>query len=181
MARFNLDDYVDVAERIEQFYELYPNGRLVTQLLNIAGWNGKQTQFIVASMAYDGTELLATGLAEESFGPSGANQTSPLENAETSSLGRCLANLGLAKTRSGKRQRPTRQEMEKVNRGPSPVDPSIIDLKGKMAEKFSDAVERKEWLESVVGRELSGVSELTPEEVQNALANLTNTEPIKGK
>ena len=50
-----------------------------------------------------------------------------------------------------------------------------------MAEKFSDAVERKQWLESVVGRELSGVSELTPEEVQNALANLTNTEPIKGK
>jgi len=181
MPRFNLDDYVDVAERIEQFYEKYPNGRLVTQLLNVAGWNGKQTQFIVSSMAYDGNELLATGLAEESFGPSGANQTSPLENAETSSLGRCLANLSFSKTRSGQRQRASRQEMEKVNRASEPVDPSVIDLKGKMAEKFSDATERKEWLEFIVGRELSGVSELTPEEVQVALTILTKPEPTKGK
>ena len=181
MARFNLDDYVDVAERVEEFHARYPEGRIVTQLLNIQNWTGKQTQFIVAAMLYDGNELLATGLAEESLGGSGANQTSALENAETSAIGRATANLGFQTSKNGKRQRATKQEMAKVNRGPSPVDPSIIDLKGKMAEKFSDAVERKEWLESVVGRELSGVSELTPEEVQNALANLTNTEPIKGK
>jgi hypothetical protein len=181
MARFNLDDYVDAAERIEQFYEKYEKGRIVTQLLNVQGWNGKQTQFIVATMLYDGTELLATGLAEESLGGQGANLTSALENAETSSIARAIANLGFQRTRSGIRQRASRQEMAKVNRGPAPVDPAIIDLKGKLAEKFSDAIERKEWLESVVGRELSGVSALTPEEVENALYLLINTEPKKGK
>lgn len=181
MARFNLDDYVDVAERVEEFHARYPEGRIVTQLLNIQNWTGKQTQFIVAAMLYDGNELLATGLAEESLGGSGANQTSALENAETSAIGRATANLGFQTSKNGKRQRATKQEMAKVNRGVEPLDPAIIDLKGKMAAKFSDATERKEWLEFVVGRALSGVSELTPEEVQNALAILTNTEPEKGK
>jgi len=181
MARFNLDDYVDVAERVEEFYDRYPNGKIITNLLNVAGWNGKQTQFIVQASLYDGNELLATGLAEESLGGSGANLTAALENAETSSIGRATSNLNFATTRSGRRQRATKQEMAKVNRGTAPVDPAIIDLKGKLAEKFSDAVERKQWLESVVGRELSGVSALTPEEVQNALYLLINTEPEKGK
>jgi len=180
MARFNLDDYVDVAQRVEEFHEKYPQGRIVTQLLNIAGWDGKQTQFIVAAMLYDGNELLATGLAEESLGGSGANQTSALENAETSAIGRATANLGFQTSKNGQRQRASRQEMEKVQRGVAPVDPAVAELKVKMAAKFSDASDRKEWLEFVVGRDLSGVSELTPEEVQTALATLTNTEPEKG-
>ena len=180
MARFNLDDYVDVAQRVEEFHEKYPQGRIVTQLLNIAGWDGKQTQFIVAAMLYNGNELLATGLAEESLGGSGANQTSALENAETSAIGRATANLGFQTSKNGQRQRASRQEMEKVQRGVAPVDPAVAELKVKMAEKFSDASDRKEWLEFVVGRDLSGVSELTPEEVQTALATLTNTEPEKG-
>jgi hypothetical protein len=48
-----------------------------------------------------------------------ANKTSALENAETSSLGRCLANY----TFSGNK-RVTREEMEKVARGQTPKLPS---------------------------------------------------------
>lgn len=171
MARFNLDDYVDVAERIEQFYATYPAGRIVTQLLNVQGWNGKQTQFIVAAMLYDGNELLATGLAEESLGGQGANQTSALENAETSAIGRATANLNFQRSKNGQRQRATKQEMAKVNRGAT-VDPNTAELKKALAVKFSDATERKAWLELLVGRTLSGVSELNDEEVKLALATI---------
>ena len=81
MAKFDLDSYIDVAERIEQFYAKYPNGRIITELLNVAGWNGKQTQFIVKSYMYDGDVLLSTGLAEESFSNSRSEEhTSELQS-----------------------------------------------------------------------------------------------------
>jgi hypothetical protein len=52
----------------------------------------------------------ATGYASEIDGTGGANNGSACENSETSSLGRCLANMSL----SGNK-RASRQEMAKVN------------------------------------------------------------------
>ena len=57
----------------------------------------------------------ATGLAFEVDGQGMANKTSALENAETSAIGRALANAGY----SGNK-RTSRQEMEKVARGQTP-------------------------------------------------------------
>lgn len=171
MARFNLDDYIDVAERIEQFYEKYPNGRLHTELLNVAGWNGKQTQFIVKSYAYDGDTLLSTGLAEESFGNSGPNQTSALENAETSSLGRCISNLGFQTTRNGKRQRPSRQEMEKVQRGAEPD--YLTEMRKMLAAKFAEQGERKAFIEQTVGRPVSSLNDLSEAEIAGVMLELS--------
>jgi hypothetical protein len=170
MARFNLDDYIDVAERIDVFYEKYPEGRILTELLNVDGWNGKQTQFIVKSYLYDGEVLLSTGLAEESFGGSGPNATSALENAETSSIGRACANLNFATTRNGSRQRPSRQEMAKVQRGvePSPVD----NLKEMLAGRFSELGERKAYVEGIVGRSLGALTELSDREIAEVMLEL---------
>ena len=114
MPNFDLSKYVDVAERIDQFYATYPspNGRIETELLNVRA--GPQTQFIVRALVYLDEICLATGLAEESLGGSGANKMAALENAETSAIGRALANMGFQTTRDGKRQRPSRQEMAKV-------------------------------------------------------------------
>jgi|GEM_PF-2245994 len=177
-GRFNLDDYVDVAERIDQFYEKYSEGRLITELVNVANWQGKQSQFIVKSYAFDGQNLLSTGLAEESFGNSGPNQTSALENAETSSLGRCLANLNFSTTRSGNRQRASKQEMQKVERGT--VEPALSPdhkvLKGLLAKKFKEAKERKSFIESVLFHDVDGVSSLTPDEVKLCIDVLTTQE-----
>jgi hypothetical protein len=171
MAKFDLDNYIDVAERIEQFYEKYPNGRLLTELLNVEGWNGKQTQFIVKSYAYDGDVLLSTGLAEESFGSSGPNQTSALENAETSSLGRCIANLGFQTTREGKRQRPSRQEMEKVQRGP--VRTAQEELKRLLSEKHPTPDARKAFLEERLGRPLTSLADIDEAETAGLILELS--------
>ena len=164
-ARFDLSDYVDVAERIEEFYTNHPNGHITTQLLNTAQWTGKQTQFIVQAFLYDEKGvLLSTGLAEESLGGQGANQMAALENAETSAIGRATSNLGYQTSRSGKRQRATRQEMQKVQ----PIEPSQdqIVLKGMLGEKFKVAKDRKAFIESVVFHDVDGVSSLTPDEVK---------------
>jgi hypothetical protein len=52
----------------------------------------------------------ATGYAEETVSQRGVNQTSALENCETSAIGRALANAGYAP----KGKRPSREEMTKV-------------------------------------------------------------------
>lgn len=175
MARFNLDDYITVAERIEQFYAKYPNGKIITELLNVAGWNGKQTQFIVKAYLYDDSNtLLATGLAEESLGGSGANLTSALENAESSAIGRATSNLGMATTKTGARQRATREEMEKVMRGEVQASP-VTEIKALLGVKFDNAADRKFYLEAQLGREVKGVADLTSDE-QTKIINLLKGE-----
>ena len=114
MAHFNLDNYVTVAERITKFWQDYPNGRIETRLEHVSA---DSRLFAVWSAVYKDAadeKPWATGLAEEHFGQSGPNQTSPLENCESSSIGRALANAGYATTADG---RPSREEMQKVVNG----------------------------------------------------------------
>jgi hypothetical protein len=117
--RFNLDDYETVESRIKKFYELYPDGRIVTEWANnfVAHEVATPATWVVRAFIYlDGFEQetnrpKATGYAFERDGTGGANQTSALENAETSAIGRALANMGL----SGNK-RASREEMQKVAR-----------------------------------------------------------------
>jgi hypothetical protein len=116
MARFNLADYETVEQRIRRFYELYPDGRIVTENTStlqdrqLATWVFKTTIYLDEGSQAAGLPK-ATGYASEVDGGSGANATSACENAETSSIGRCLANMNL----SGNK-RASREEMEKVER-----------------------------------------------------------------
>ncbi len=107
---FNLEDYETVEERLAKFWKEYPDGRIETELIEATA-----NRFIVYSKIYR-TEAdpkpWATGLAFETVSDRGVNSTSALENAESSSIGRALANAGYAKRGA----RPSREEMEKVQR-----------------------------------------------------------------
>ena len=121
--RFNLDDYETVESRIKRFMETNEDGRLVTELITDPLLQEKPIIWVVKSYAYlsagDQAAGLpkATGYAFEVDGTGGANATAALENAETSSLGRCLANLSM----SGNK-RASREEMEKVVRSEANVN-----------------------------------------------------------
>jgi hypothetical protein len=116
--RFNLDDYETVESRIKKFYELYPDGRIVTEWVNRFDeqmttpmtWVVRTEVFLNAD-DQENRRPKATGYAFERDGTGEVNQTSALENAETSSTGRALANMGL----SGNK-RASREEMQKVAR-----------------------------------------------------------------
>ena len=117
MAQFNLADYETVEERIRRFYKDNKTGRIITD--NITTLQDRQVStWVVKASVYldDQTDKpKATGLAFEVDGQGMANKTSALENAETSAIGRALANAGY----SGNK-RTSRQEMEKVARGTTP-------------------------------------------------------------
>jgi hypothetical protein len=118
---FNLADYEPVEVRLEKFIKDYPAFRIATELEVV-----EASRYIVKAYLYkdagDGVAW-ATGYAEETVSSRGVNQTSALENCETSAIGRALANAGYA----SKGKRPSREEMSKVVAA-KPVKPVVQDL-----------------------------------------------------
>ena len=105
---FNLADYEPVEVRLEKFIKDYPAFRISTELEVV-----EATRYIVKAYLFKNAEdsvAWATGYAEETVTSRGVNQTSALENCETSAIGRALANAGYAP----KGKRPSREEMSKV-------------------------------------------------------------------
>lgn len=110
MAKWSLQEYETVDERIQRFYRNVPEGRIETELLAYEGELGK-TRWVVRAAVYKGAEDVPAGVghAFELDGQGMANKTSALENAETSAVGRALAQAGYSGSR-----RTTREEMMKV-------------------------------------------------------------------
>jgi len=112
---FNLQDYEPVEERIRRFYKEYPEGRITTEWIDFAQEDGKPWRYMFKASIFltpSEQELRlpkATGYASEM--ETGKQAQWAAELAETSSIGRALANMNL----SGNK-RATREEMEKVAR-----------------------------------------------------------------
>lgn len=84
-------EYVEVNERVKAFRQLYPNGRIETEIIRLD--NGICT---MKSFVYDNEDkLLATGTAEEKESSTYINKTSYVENCETSAVGRALGFIGI--------------------------------------------------------------------------------------
>lgn len=113
-GRFNLDDYIDVQQRITRFWEENPNGAIRTNLASdVADFctcRYRAEVYKDAANAYPD----ATGYAFEIAGSGMANKTSHEENCETSAIGRALANMGYA---TSNKDRPSKQEMTKAANG----------------------------------------------------------------
>jgi hypothetical protein len=104
------DEYDQVEDRLAKFWENNPNGRIFTEHLSISP---DHQSIVVRALIYKDIEDInpvATGIAQDQQGPKGANITSWIENAETSAIGRGLANwFGYTA-----KARPSVTEMQKV-------------------------------------------------------------------
>lgn len=87
--------YTEVAERINGFRMLCPNGTIETELIRMDGDKGKRTAVMKAVVRDEFGTILATGMAYEDEENGMVNKTSFLENCETSAVGRALGFLGL--------------------------------------------------------------------------------------
>lgn len=108
---FNLDNYEQVKDRIARFYADHADGRIITDLVT----DPKDLKECAAFKAYVyiGESVKATGYAYEDKGQ-GVNKDAWVENAETSAIGRALANMDYCGT-----MRPSREEMSKVSPKPT--------------------------------------------------------------
>jgi len=104
------DGYQDVDQRVHEFWERFPNGRIRTEMHRC----DEHQVIFLAGVFRDGREgshqADATGWAEEKF--EGRMEKWALETCETSAIGRALANLGL----NAKGLRPSSLEMGKADR-----------------------------------------------------------------
>jgi hypothetical protein len=135
---FNLADYEPVEVRLEKFIKDYPAFRISTELEVV-----EATRYIVKAYLFKNAEdgvAWATGYAEETVTSRGVNQTSALENCETSAIGRALANAGYAP----KGKRPSREEMTKVVAA-KPPKPSVQDLETAIRKADAEPAEQEYW------------------------------------
>lgn len=162
MPRFNLEDYETVEERLRRFYADHEDGRVLTFEVTSPEDRAKGYWVVRAEIYLDHEELhmrtpKSHGYAFEIEGTGGANVTSSLENAETSAIGRALANANY----SGNK-RASREEMEKVNRGPAkkeePAAPEefLIAIDAAVSEEELKAL----WEESVAKGFSNSVKEI---------------------
>jgi hypothetical protein len=117
---FNLNDYEDVDSRIHKFYQEYPDGAIITEQVLNDEEKGIVVFKAIAYRTYADNQPSATGFARGARKDRGVDASFWFENCETSSIGRCLANLGL----SAKGKRASSLEMARVNdakTSPAPI------------------------------------------------------------
>lgn len=137
MAKFNLDEYELVEDRLKKFWKDNPEGRVNTDVVNSSA---DGTMVIVKAELFinkDDNTPVSSGLAQETKGLGGfANNEAWLENAESSALGRALANW---KYQGRKKPRPTKEEMKKVKVESKPIHKPTKQEQKKM-EDIADSV-----------------------------------------
>lgn len=138
MGNFDLSNYIPVSERLALFYKDFPEGRVVTELVE----HNPETGFVMfKAFAYrkpDDASPSSTGHAFEDRAAGYVNKTSYIENCETSSVGRALALLGyeIQKGIASREEMEKVQRYEKGNQKPPiiPPVPSNAPLKKRIAD-----------------------------------------------
>jgi hypothetical protein len=121
MAKFNLDNYETVEDRLKKYWEDNPTGRVCTEIQHITDDGTCVTIRAEIYVWHEdvGLYCVATGIAQETKGQGGfANADAWMENCETSAIGRALANW---KYQGSTKPRPSREEMSKVQVEKKPV------------------------------------------------------------
>lgn len=177
-GRFNMDDYVDVAERIVLFREKYPEGSLQATVLR---YPGEGCPFVVVeARAYRTAddERPGVGLAWEPYpGKTPFTKDSELMVCETSAWGRAIVAVGAADTKRGIASRneiQARQAAEpptrtRPGRGSSTEEPQP---EGNVSRDSAPSGSPTPWYSDLVkehGKEavLSAASEITGEQVES--------------
>lgn len=131
-----LKDYIEVKDRIQTFYEQYPNGAIHFEFKGELHLNN-ETYIWGKAFAYpDRNELgWCSGHAWERVPAKGFAKGAEMMTLETSAVGRALAMLGIKVSRSI----ASKEEMMRINHQPDawtlPPDASISQFKGKISQE----------------------------------------------
>jgi hypothetical protein len=139
LPKFDLNNYETVEDRLKVFWKDYPEGRIETEVVHITD---DGTCVTIKSAIYkeiNDTNPVATGIAQETKGQGGfANADAWMENCETSSIGRALANW---KYQGNNKPRPSQEEMKKVQK--SKPKQEVDKITEESIKKFEDDIGMK--------------------------------------
>jgi hypothetical protein len=141
MAKFNLENYETVEERLKVFWKENPEGRIFTEVVHETDDGSCVTIRAFIYKDENDTNPISTGIAQETKGQGGfANTDAWVENCETSAIGRALANW---KYQGSNKPRPSAEEMSKVVKEDTPKTPSkkeVAQITNDSAEKFAEDI-----------------------------------------
>ena len=134
MPAYDPAQYDTVHDRLKRFWQDHPSGAIITDMVSVTP--DHKSVIIRAQVWFDKADTMPTGvgLAQENQGGGGPNSTSWTENADTSSVGRALANCGY----SGN-LRSSREEMQKASRAPVTTPSARFTDSGQTNSRVADA------------------------------------------
>ena len=140
MAKFNLENYETVEDRLKQYWKDNPNGRIFTEVVHETEDGSCVTIRALVYIDADDSNPISTGIAQETKGQGGfANTDAWVENCETSAIGRALANW---KYQGSSKARPSREEMSKVgNQKPDQQTPKKKEVAQESTKSPSSLTE----------------------------------------
>jgi len=159
MAKFNLDNYETVEDRLKKYWEDNPTGRICTEVQHITDDGTCVTIRAEIYVWHEdvGLYCVATGIAQETKGQGGfANADAWMENCETSAIGRALANW---KYQGSTKPRPSREEMSKVQVEKKPVNKPTKQEQEAMNKVVDEMVAEPTNTTGDVGKQLNQLLE----------------------
>lgn len=146
MSKFNMDDYVDVAERIAIFREKYPDGTLQQVSLDFQDFAGK-SWVVYTAAAYRTPDDVRPGHGtawEQVPGPTQFTRDSELQNAETAAWGRAIVAALAADTQKV----ASRQEVQARQPDPRMSDSDFTKIISGLNAAADEAALKAIWEEA---------------------------------
>lgn len=149
--------YVCVFARVNAFRELCPDGTITTEIVSLE--DGVVT--MKASVLDESGRLLATGYAQEKESSSFVNETSFIENCETSAVGRALGMLGIGVDESMASAEEVANAMHQQEDMKKPATEKEVTILGELFDKANcnpkntfphwPAITKEEYVKAVRG------------------------------
>lgn len=160
--------YVMVNERVKAFRSICPAGRITTKIVSIE--NGIVT--MMAEVADEVGNVIATGFAQEKESSSFINKTSYIENCETSAVGRALgfAGIGIDGSMASAEEVANaimNQRDPAIDRTGQPAYPEKAEMLGVIAKVYPEGKVREALLMAMHAKALEDMNDAAIKAVYN--------------